>query len=296
MLDYIITRSSNYSWIWSACQNSPTPVQTYAELRAAVDNEQPYFFGQLSNGIRFAGDARDFPAALHAINPKSNSTLIDEILRKISDKEGDVIDVGANIGVVCASIARHMGEKGHVYAFEPSPETFCVAAATIALNEVNNVTLIQAAVSNQVGSTKFFATPGNSAISSLRLHEFSFLNSWQTIEASVCTLDSFFEEKEFNPIVIKIDVEGSELAVIQGSTNLISKHLPLIIYEYTPVAANSHGWTEEDSILSLEKNGSFCFSALIEESDGQYTSFPLPENLQSQVNVFATPASKKLYW
>lgn len=124
ILERIRAKTADYSWIWEMCAGHPSPTEIYAKARQEVDPERPYFFGELSSGIRFAGDARDFSSALHAIYPTCNSTLITGLIEELGGRSGDVIDAGANIGVVSASLARHLGGRGHVHAFEPSPSTF----------------------------------------------------------------------------------------------------------------------------------------------------------------------------
>jgi FkbM family methyltransferase len=265
-------------------------------IRERVDPSKPYFFSQLDNGIRFAGDARDFPAILHAIYPACNSALINSLIQEIGDRREDVIDVGTNIGVVAASVARHLAGASLVHAFEPSPETHKIAAATLALNNLNNFTLTQSAISNQDGSISFQATPGNSAIASKRRHKFSLLNEWQEITVPCHRIDSLTDDRNLTGVsVIKIDVEGHELDVIRGSISTIKRFRPTIVYEFTPVAAHDHGWTQDDSVSLLQTALEFDFEAKIEpliENSGEKVrtvSFPLPANITDQVNVFARP-------
>jgi len=63
--------------------------------------------------------------------------------------EGDsVIDVGANIGIFTAALSQLVGPKGHVFAFEPIPDTFHLLTANSRLFAFPNVTLLNAAASN----------------------------------------------------------------------------------------------------------------------------------------------------
>ena len=295
-LDEVKGKSADYSWLWNECRGTEPVYVAFERLRKHVDPDRPYFFGELSNGIRFAADARDFPAALHALYPRCNSILINGLIENVGEQAGDVIDVGANIGVVAASLGRHLGTRGHVYSFEPSPTTFLVAAATIALNGIENVTLTQAAIGDTVGDIPFQMTPGNSAIASAVKHNFPFLNEWQEIVVPCQTLDSFLGATPSRKVLlIKIDVEGFELNVIRGARETIRKFMPTIVYEYTPIAATATGLTEAESIALLSAVGHFRFEALLEPSiddlptQVQRVPFPLPEGLQNQVNVFAVP-------
>jgi hypothetical protein len=142
----------------------------------------------------------------------------------------------------------------------------------------------------------FQATPGNSAIASASRHDFPFLNEWVQIVVPMHRIDTFVAERNCdNLLLIKIDVEGHELKVLQGATSTIQKFKPTVVYEYTPVAAPNHGWTGNDSVSLLQSAIPFSLEALIEPPLGgmgvgrQVVGFPLPEGVHDQVNVFARP-------
>lgn len=62
-------------------------------------------------------------------------------------REGDVvIDVGANIGAFSIPLAKFVGQKGAVVAFEPQRQLFQLLSANVALNELNNAFVYQKAV------------------------------------------------------------------------------------------------------------------------------------------------------
>jgi FkbM family methyltransferase len=297
ILDEVQSKSDNYQRLWQNRPAGQSLAETMAEVRRNVDPDRPFFFGKLPSGINFAGDARDFPAVLHAICPDCNATLINGLIEEIRGREGEVFDIGTNIGVVAATLARQMGSRGHVHAFEPSPETIKVAAATLALNGLDNFTLTEAAVSDRDGEMTFQATPGNSAIASASRHDFPFLNEWVQIVVPMRRVDTLVSERDCdNLVLIKIDVEGHELKVLRGATSTIQKFKPTVVYEYTPVAATSHGWTGKDSVSLLQSAIPFSFEALIEQPlggmvGGQTVPFPLPEGVHDQVNVFARPVN-----
>ncbi|SOE01211.1 FkbM family methyltransferase [Blastococcus haudaquaticus] len=264
-------------------------VQDFERRRADVPPDRPYFTGTVAGGLQYMGDARDWPSALHAIDPGCNSTLIDALEGELSRRPGNYIDVGTNIGVVAASVAAHLAPGGQVFAFEPSPETLRLAASTIALNDAENVTLFNAAVSDTDGSLVFNATPGNSAIASARRHAFGLLNEWEQVTVPAVRLDTLYAAGELDGVtLLKVDVEGHEPSVLRGALEFIAAVRPTVVYEYTPVAAADHGWTQEDSIALLSRAGEFEFTALA-ESDGQVLPFPLPPGYLGQVNVFARP-------
>ena len=264
-------------------------VRDFERRRTDIAPGRPYFTGKLAGGVRFMGDARDWPAALHAVDPECNSILIGALKDELSRRPGDFVDVGTNIGVVAASVAAHLAPNGQVFAFEPSPETARLAASTIALNEAENVTLFAAAASDDDGSLVFHATPGNSAIASARRHSFGLLNEWRQVTVPTVRLDTLHAQGELDGVsLVKIDVEGAELSVLRGALQFIAAVRPTVVYEYTPLAAADHGWTQEESIELLSSAGDFTFTALTEDG-GRVLPFPLPDGYLGQVNVFARP-------
>jgi FkbM family methyltransferase len=273
-----------------AVPDAPSFVEDFGRRRAEVPDERPYFTGSVAGGIRFMGDARDYPSALHAVDPQCNSVLVDALGRELARRPGNVIDVGTNIGVVAASVAAQLTAPLRVIAFEPSPTTLLLAAATVALNDAANVTLYNAAVSDTDGSLTFNATPGNSAIASARRHKFDLLNEWEEVEVPAVRLDTLHAAGELDGVsLLKIDVEGHEMSALGGALAFIADVRPTVVYEYTPVAAADHGWTQEDSINLLSRAGEFRFEA-VSEGDGRVLPFPLPADHTGQVNVFARPA------
>lgn len=48
------------------------------------------------------------------------------------------------------------------------------------------------------------------------------------------TLDAFAEERRIVPDLVKIDVEGSEIAVLEGARRLLERARPLVIFESWP--------------------------------------------------------------
>lgn len=305
-LEEIEDRSADYSWLWKALAKKKIFRQrpfheTFEKLRQDVDPDRPYFFGEMSNGIKFAGDARDFPSALHAVYPNTNQALIQASIDALSNQGGDVVDIGANIGVVSASISRHIEGRGRLHAIEASPSTLKIAAATLAINGLSNFTLTFSAVAADDRNVQFHTTPGNSAISSLTRHGFQFLNDWKAVEVPGRRLDTLAEVIGWDDLaLIKIDVEGHEMDVIRGARETISTKKPVVVFEFTPAAADAFGLKEADFVSLLSGYAGFDFVALVEPSlfatdlPLQHVSFPLPEGLNDQVNVFATPRSRSM--
>ncbi|WP_233787730.1 FkbM family methyltransferase [Dulcicalothrix desertica] len=143
-----------------------------------------------------------------------------------------VIDVGANAGVYTFSAALKVGVEGRVLAVEPFSGCVNYLKETCRVNQLTQVTVCSGAASNFNGTVK------------LLLHNASELNEIVSSEAAESMADAPFEEAECFTLdslvereklervdILKIDAENHELAVLEGSTNILSEMAPVILYE-----------------------------------------------------------------
>lgn len=144
-----------------------------------------------------------------------------EFVRR-SLKPGDIfLDVGANGGLYTVIAAKLVSPGGHVYAFEPGQRELELLRHNIAINGLENVTVIERAVSNKTGLARF-AISRDGAMNSLaqNKHPAQQIIEWQTIQTT--TLDDFITEFGLTRVdFIKIDVEGAERFVFQGAPRLL---------------------------------------------------------------------------
>jgi len=141
-------------------------------------------------------------------------------------KEGDVVlDVGAHIGYYTLLAAVRVGDSGHIHAFEPVSKIFERLSRNISINKITNVTLNRIAVSDKCGKISIFVADNtNTGKSSL----FRMLNFSGVIEdVDSITIDKYLEQKAVEKVhLVKIDVEGNELAVLKGMTHMLSVQNP----------------------------------------------------------------------
>jgi FkbM family methyltransferase len=135
-------------------------------------------------------------------------------------KPGSVIfDIGANVGFYSLLASVLTGSTGHVFAFEPLPRNLSLLRRHIALNKSDNITVIDAAVARESGSTRFMnGNPASSGICE---------NGELTVRT--VALDDINLPKPARVDLLKIDVEGAELSVLQGGRRLIKAYKPAIL-------------------------------------------------------------------
>lgn len=141
-----------------------------------------------------------------------------------------VIDVGANFGYYTLLFADAVGATGRVIAVEPNLEAVSLLRETISLNGYSGRTqIVPGAVGAAPGTALLYAPDGEPKNASLV--NYADLPGGRTIEVSVQTLDQVALEYPKVDLV-KIDAEGSEVAVVAGMQQIIARDHPTIVLEY----------------------------------------------------------------
>ncbi|PEC08072.1 FkbM family methyltransferase [Bacillus toyonensis] len=166
------------------------------------------------------------------------------ILEKLI-KDGDcVVDVGANFGWYTTLFANYTGSKGKVHSFEPLKHMNNELISNVNLNEYQNVTINELGLGEANSLKKFYypKTRG-SMFSSLKKH--SKNNDYIEYTCRFITLDSYIKDNNINCIdLIKLDVEGAELLVLNGAKNLLSsKKAPILTLEVSQSLSSSFNYT-----------------------------------------------------
>jgi len=139
-------------------------------------------------------------------------------LFKKAVKEGDIIfDIGAQAGFYSLLAAELAGEKGKIFSFEPFPENVAYLKKNIGLNGYENIFVVEAAVSDKSGVVYFERGESN----------FTGKIGGSGLKIKSVSLDDLIEKGDLpEPDVLKIDVEGAELAVLKGASIVIKKCHP----------------------------------------------------------------------
>lgn len=150
-----------------------------------------------------------------------------ELLSQFVKPDTVVWDIGANMGVLTVPLANLVGRHGQVIAFEPQPEVLNVLAGNIALNCLSQARTMPFALGDQPGIISIpdinYGQPGNFGNTS-----FVIENHGSSKVESRCIDDLSYLPV---PQVMKIDVEGMELQVLQGGAQLIKQARPIIYCE-----------------------------------------------------------------
>jgi len=179
-----------------------------------------------------------------------------QVIRKILAQGMTAIDIGANVGALTIACARAVGPTGKVYAFEPEPAFASLLNETFDLNGISWVKLQQLAVSRSNGHATFHISPigGHSSLYSLPFEESA---QQVNIEVETRRLDDAIPPGGSVDLV-KMDVEGAELDVLDGMPQIIRANPELaIIAEFGSSHLAKQGLTSDiwvERFLSLGFN------------------------------------------
>jgi FkbM family methyltransferase len=154
----------------------------------------------------------------------------------INEDPGVVLDIGANLGTFCVPLAKKI-TKHKYHAFEPQRIIYYQLCANVFINSLGNVYTYEAGLSNQEADVElevpdYTAETNIGAFSidkEVRENEYECQTSGGKEKMILMTLDSVGFE---NVRLIKIDVEGHELEVLQSGIETIKRNnYPPIIFE-----------------------------------------------------------------
>ena len=154
----------------------------------------------------------------------------DEIkfLRRVLQPGEKVIDIGANYGVYTLSMARTVGPRGRVWAFEPASTTAKLLSEGISVNGYSQVILERSALSSSCGTAQL-SLNDHSELNAL-IRGKPPTNTSETVP--VVTLDECLHRHDWRDIAfMKVDAEGEEADILKGGARFFSELSPLVQYE-----------------------------------------------------------------
>jgi FkbM family methyltransferase len=198
-------------------------------LRALVPPGDRTFLAHSPGGGRVRLRYREVVGFLRLVQGSFEAAEVEALIN--AARPGTVVvDIGANVGIFTVPLANAVGTAGAVWAFEPLPENLDRLQGNVIENQLSNVTMFAAAASDSDGTVSFHVA-GDSAYGSTR----DVKNGWAT--SRVLTVPATRLDTEWSargtPLVsvIKIDVEGAELAVLRGSREVIRRCRPVLLLE-----------------------------------------------------------------
>jgi FkbM family methyltransferase len=224
---------------WQTTQELRTDIMSSEEFRLknpdhAGTAETTVVVKPLASGARLFLDLSDHVIGLAILRDRYEQQEL--AFAKSVLAPGDVVvDAGAHIGYFTIELAQVIGERGHVYAFEPMESNATLLEQSIRENRFDSrVTLDRAAVSDRTGTgTLRYAAEtlntGGAFLSEGPVEGLGALSSTvvRTVKLDDCAIRG--------PVrLIKMDVEGGEPAVVAGARGVIARDRPVLVSEVHP--------------------------------------------------------------
>jgi FkbM family methyltransferase len=146
-----------------------------------------------------------------------------QFLARLLERKATIFDVGAHSGNY-ATMLSEVFPTAEIHAFEPSRATFETLSERV--SSLPTVTPHNLAFGDHEGSVVLYSDRAGSGLASLhdrRLGHFGVELVHQE-QVRITTIDAFCRQQSIDRIeFLKLDVEGHELAVLQGAADLIGR-------------------------------------------------------------------------
>ncbi len=204
-------------------------------------------------------------------------------------KPGDVfIDVGSYHGWYALAASAVVGKSGLVLAFEPNSYAYSLLVRNVALSGRQNVRAFNLALSSTSGRVWLYKGPGDECSSALAFVPGG--NDREQVDAR--RLDDILAELGIGSVTLmKLDVEGSEAAVLRGALSVLSQSRPILVFELYPVVTQRLGVSPRGAWDLLASIG-YAFFRVSNRVLCPLPAFPMvPEG--TFLNVVAIPSGQE---
>jgi len=177
-------------------------------------------------------------------------------LGHFADRRSVFVDVGANVGIFTLQLARRLTPENRIVAFEPNPEVYRELMGNLERNDlVQRVSVHAAALGDEpasmtltipmenIGGASLARGAGNGGGSGTATVPkagsgskpgLSGVGPCKQVQVPVIRFDDWWREGGCCRItLLKIDVEGHELAVLRGMLQMLRSQRPVLIVEVT---------------------------------------------------------------
>jgi FkbM family methyltransferase len=143
-----------------------------------------------------------------------------------------VLDAGAHIGLYALPASKRLAKGGKVYAFEPSNANRKYLLRHCRYNDISNIEIVPFLLGDQdKSSTTFYEGAEPAAMSSVLPRNDLAATA---VQKPQITIDQFCKRLLLKPEVVKVDVEGAEVGVLQGAEETLAAYHPTLLLSVHP--------------------------------------------------------------
>ncbi len=180
-------------------------------------------------------------------------------LSLLKDGKGDVLDIGANLGIMTVHLANKLPNTT-IHAFEPMPANVSVLKRIIAKFKLKTTKIHEVALGDESGTAKMvLPVNGQTVMQGLSHIKHETITEWNEGKEVDVRLDKLDNILNGQPIqAIKIDVENFEYFALKGANRIIESNKPIIYAEL---------WNNENRSKCFEYLQSFSYSIFVGENN-----------------------------
>jgi FkbM family methyltransferase len=148
-----------------------------------------------------------------------------------------VVDIGANVGLMTLLLAKVVGPTGSVFAFEPGPISFAILKLNTLINDYQNITLVNKAVSSVSGMETLFICPTGESDNQVSTTDLDWKDETRVaVPIEIVSMDDYLGVDNHRKIdFVKIDTQGGEYKVLKGMIDTLQRNQDIqLILEYAP--------------------------------------------------------------
>lgn len=245
-----------------------------------------------ADDISFIVDPHDHRTApVETLNFNQYEPFESSLIRSLAPHIDVMLDIGANIGWYSLLVAS-INKTASIHAFEPIPSTFKRLTDNCFLNNAKSISLHNFGFSSEPGSFPFYLYPegtGNASIRNLADREDA-----QVINCELKTIRDFCLDLPPDSSIdfIKCDVEGNELFVFHGSSDVLQKHKPILLVELLRKWCALFGYHPNEVLDLMFGLG---YSAYGVEAHGGLCSVEIITDQTEETNFFFVHPESKLF-
>ncbi|HEY4151078.1 MAG TPA: FkbM family methyltransferase [Chitinophagaceae bacterium] len=198
---------------------------------------------------------------------------MNELLGKILPlKQGAFIDVGVNVGQTLIKL-RSIDREREYIGFEPNPHCVYYADALIKENRFANTRLLPVGLLDRDTVLELnLYSEGNTDSAASVIADFRTDKVYRKIYVPVYRFEQLSRQLNLPPAgIVKIDVEGAELEVLQSLQEVLRQQRPIVVIEILPCYndKNTSRISRQQQLEALVKDAGYRIIRIIKNSDGK---------------------------